>query len=255
MFAFDAAALPQLKTRRALVVIDLQNDFVGRDAVLPVTDPPHLVGRTLELVEGFRAAAAGDVVWVRSVFDAPRPVDEEPIVACDASPPFSQRHQSRVSSRRSAASSCSSSQGAVRSSRADGEAPRRSRDGSPRGAQSTSRGRRDAQDQKPDDEAPCPDAEAFLSHSSPACVQPWTCGAEFPRAVARAIRPRDTVLCKSGYSAFFSTGLLRLLRAKMVMHVFICGSLTNIGVHATAMDAAGHGMAITLVEDCCGYGL
>ncbi|PHH67387.1 hypothetical protein CDD81_157 [Ophiocordyceps australis] len=246
MFAFDAAALPQLKTRRALVVIDLQNDFVGPDAVLPVTDPPDLVGRTLALVDGFRAAAAGDVVWVRSVFDAPRRVDEEPIVACDASlPSSSQRLQS--------GHSCSSSQAGGRSSRAHGEAPRRSGDGPPRGAEATSRGRPEAEDQQADAEASCPDPEAFLSHSSPACVQPLTAGAEFPRAVARAIRPRDTVLCKSGYSAFNSTGLLRLLRAKMVMHVFICGSLANIGVHATAMDAAGHGMAITLVEDCCGW--
>lgn len=39
----------------------------------------------------------------------------------------------------------------------------------------------------------------------------------------------------------------------MVMEVFICGSLANVSVYATALDAAGHGMTITLVKDCCGY--
>ncbi|PNY28887.1 Uncharacterized protein TCAP_01191 [Tolypocladium capitatum] len=72
-------------------------------------------------------------------------------------------------------------------------------------------------------------------------------------AMAAAVEKRDTVLRKGCYSAFRGTALLRLLRARMVQEVFICGSLANVGVYATALDAAGHGLSITVVEDCCGF--
>ncbi|KJZ72482.1 hypothetical protein HIM_08151 [Hirsutella minnesotensis 3608] len=98
-----------------------------------------------------------------------------------------------------------------------------------------------------------PDPEAFLSHQEPTCVMANSFGAEVPLEVKKAVRNGDVQLRKTCYSAFTGTPLLRLLRAKMIMEVFICGSLTNIGVYATALDAAGHGVAITIVEDCCGY--
>jgi isochorismate hydrolase len=40
---------------------------------------------------------------------------------------------------------------------------------------------------------------------------------------------------------------------KFVNEVFICGSLSNIGVMATAIDAGSHGLDIGIIEDCCGY--
>ncbi|UPL00536.1 hypothetical protein LCI18_011470 [Fusarium solani-melongenae] len=98
-----------------------------------------------------------------------------------------------------------------------------------------------------------PDAEAFLSHEEPVCVKADTPGCRIAAAIEEASQKTDTKLTKSHYSAFQTTQLLRILRAKMVMELFICGSLTNVGVHATALDAAGHGMAITIVDDCCGY--
>ena len=72
-------------------------------------------------------------------------------------------------------------------------------------------------------------------------------------AVQQAIQPKDHVVVKSYYSAFKSEQLLRLLRRRLVTELFICGSLTNIGVMATAVDAASHGYCIAIVEDCCGY--
>uniref|UniRef100_A0A8H7MZ77 Fe2OG dioxygenase domain-containing protein n=1 Tax=Bionectria ochroleuca TaxID=29856 RepID=A0A8H7MZ77_BIOOC len=88
------------------------------------------------------------------------------------------------------------------------------------------------QDSGVNDDTPTePDAEAFLSQSEPSCLTS-------PAGVALA---------------FPYTQLLLILRAKMVMEVFICGSLTNVGLYATAMDAARHGLSITIVEDCCGY--
>ena len=98
-----------------------------------------------------------------------------------------------------------------------------------------------------------PDPEAFLSHDEPTCLKPDTAGVDISAEVKNSIPASDIVLAKSSYSAFKDTQLLRVLRSKMVMEVFICGSLANIGVYATAIDAAGHGMSITIVEDCCGY--
>ncbi|KAF5014511.1 hypothetical protein F66182_14469, partial [Fusarium sp. NRRL 66182] len=43
------------------------------------------------------------------------------------------------------------------------------------------------------------------------------------------------------------------LRSRFVTELYICGSLSNVSVYATALDAAQQGFAITLIEDCMGY--
>jgi alkylated DNA repair dioxygenase AlkB len=60
-------------------------------------------------------------------------------------------------------------------------------------------------------------------------------------------------LIKTFYSAFASTNLLTTLRAKLVTELYICGCTTNLSAFATAMDAARHGIRITLIDDCLGY--
>ncbi|KAM5352165.1 hypothetical protein ACJ41O_004888 [Fusarium nematophilum] len=98
-----------------------------------------------------------------------------------------------------------------------------------------------------------PDREAFLSHDEAVCVKADTPGCRIASGIEAASEKTDAKLTKTHYSAFQGTHLLRILRAKMVMELFICGSLTNVGVYATALDAAGHGMTITIIDDCCGY--
>lgn len=97
------------------------------------------------------------------------------------------------------------------------------------------------------------DPDAFLSNEKAKCVLSSKLGAELPQSVKEEGEKKDVILLKSHYSAFEGTGLLRLLRARMTMEVYICGSLINAGVYATVIDAAGHGLSITLVHDCCGY--
>ena len=63
----------------------------------------------------------------------------------------------------------------------------------------------------------------------------------------------DTMLVKQYYSAFDQTALLTALRMRLVTELYICGSLTNVGVYSTAADAVQHGFEVTLVEDCLGY--
>ena len=63
----------------------------------------------------------------------------------------------------------------------------------------------------------------------------------------------DMMLVKQYYSAFDQTALLTALRMRLVTELYICGSLTNVGVYSTAADAVQHGFEVNLVEDCLGY--
>ncbi|WYZ42027.1 hypothetical protein EsH8_V_000922 [Colletotrichum jinshuiense] len=208
MFPFDVSALPQLPTRKGLLVIDFQNDFLSADGALPVAEPDALVTQTLDLVKAFRKV--GDVIWVCTEFDKFRTASSEQIWATDALPkPKILESRAR---RRTAAPSDTQPEAGV-----------------------------DA------------DPEAFLSQPGPKVVRSATPGADFPTAVKEALGPRDTTFIKSHYSAFASGQLLQTLRVKFVHELYLCGSLANIGVYATAMDAAKFGYAITLVENCCGF--
>jgi nicotinamidase-related amidase/alkylated DNA repair dioxygenase AlkB/glutathione S-transferase len=206
MFAFDQAALPQLTTRKALIVVDFQNDFIGdTGSGLPVIHPEGFVNRATKIAIAFRSV--GDIIWVQSQFDKVRQVDSDQIVLSENTP-------------------------------------------TSQPVPSPNRSRNNVIEATSDDFL---DPEAFLSHEEPLCAKPSHPGCSIPLAVAEVVQNNDLKLTKSYYSAFHGTQLLRALRGKMVMEVFICGSLANIGVYATAMDAAGHGMAITVIEDCCGY--
>ncbi|KAL2105827.1 hypothetical protein VUR80DRAFT_7689 [Thermomyces stellatus] len=104
------------------------------------------------------------------------------------------------------------------------------------------------------DEKLAPDPEAFLSAKNPTCVQRGSHGWQLATPLKKIVDPkRDVVLMKTHYSAFQETKLIQMLRSKLVTSLFICGSLINVGVHATTVDAAAHGYSITLVRDCCGW--
>ncbi|EAA30831.1 isochorismatase family protein [Neurospora crassa OR74A] len=213
MFPINVAAMPALPTRKALIVVDLQNDFVSPDGALPVTKPDGFVDRILELVKIFRDSGAGDVVWVRSEFEQHRALDTEgdTIIASDI--------PMRPSPTRRRANS-------------------KDHDGKLMGA----------------------DEEAFLTVvgglDKPACVRKGTPGANFPPNIEASImRGRDFITTKSHYSAFppGQSQLVQQLRMRFVTDMYVCGSLTNVGVFATALEAGKHAYDITIVEDCCGY--
>lgn len=213
MFPFDQAALPQLTTRRAFIGVDFQNDFTASDGAMCAMEPPNYVQRAAELASVFREQ--GDVVWVKSRFEKKRISDAEQIIVTDPTPNLGSR-----------------ASGGVRYTR---------RRGTP------------ATEGLIEPAGPL-DPEAFLSHDEPWCLKnssPSAC--DWAPEIKTSMQKGDVTLTKSHYSAFNDTQLLHILRAKMVMEVFICGSLANVGVYATAMDAAGHGLSITIIEDCCGY--
>lgn len=216
MFNFNLAAIPSITTRKALIIIDLQNDFIGPDAVLPVVEPQGFVSRTLDLVRTFRSSGAGDVVWVRSEFQRHRALTSEGDQIITSDLPQRPSNTNRESSR---------------------------------GRQPSSKIHDGALMEM--------DEESFLSVSQdnekPLCVRKGTKGAEFPSNVQEVVDSRDIVFTKTHYSAFAQQELVQMLRGRLVTEMYVCGSLTNIGIYATALDAGRHGYEMTIVEDCCGF--
>ncbi|RKU46700.1 hypothetical protein DL546_008905 [Coniochaeta pulveracea] len=207
--------MPTLRTRQALLILDLQNDFVSPGGALTVQDGDGLVSRVVEVAKAFRESGAGDVVWIRSQFDGHRSLDEgNQIVTTDA-PFVPKRHTS-------------------------------------------SRGRQLAPGRH-EQEVKEADEEAFLSvppdSQKPECVRPGAHGSQLVDEAQRAVDSnKDIVFTKTHYSAFAAgQQLLQLLRGRFVTEIYVCGALTNVSIYATALDAASHGYAITLIDDCCGY--
>jgi nicotinamidase/pyrazinamidase len=92
------------------------------------------------------------------------------------------------------------------------------------------------------------------------CVQ-HTPGAELHPTLDRgpmaAVFQKGTDPRIDSYSGFFddgrrkATGLGDFLRERQVTDVFVCGLATDYCVKATALDAAGLGFRVRLIEDAC----
>jgi nicotinamidase-related amidase len=68
--------------------------------------------------------------------------------------------------------------------------------------------------------------------------------------VAKGLEPQngDYVLTKKRFSAFFKTELEELLQRLGVEHLIITGTVTNICIFATALDAIIRGYSVSVVE-------
>lgn len=241
MFGISADKFPFLQTRRALLVLDLQNDFVEPDGVMPVTKPPDFVQNILNIAPLFRDS--GKVLWIRTQFEASRPIntasaESENVVTNEHLPP---EHWDDGQDTRPAT------------------APQPSRRFNDRSATSTGKSvtteekiiPESEEDQSPHFE------DAYLTIKpgrQPICVLPASTGANVCPQVVRAVdSQRDLFFQKTYYSAFRSSNLLQTLRGFLVTELFICGALTNSSVYATALDAARHGYSITIIQDALGY--
>lgn len=63
--------------------------------------------------------------------------------------------------------------------------------------------------------------------------------------------PSEPVVDKPGFSSFYATDLERLLMARGVRHLMVCGVTTDVCVHSTVRDATERGYESLLIEDCC----
>lgn len=80
------------------------------------------------------------------------------------------------------------------------------------------------------------------------CLETWA-GTDFHPDFS----PRDGefTIAKRRYSAFFATDLDLLLRGLSIKTLVIMGTLTNVCVHYTAVDAHQHDYHFYVIEDCC----
>ncbi|KAF7715314.1 Uncharacterized protein PECH_007274 [Penicillium ucsense] len=209
MAFFLSGKFPTIQTRKALLLIDFQNEFVRPTGNLHVPNTAEILDILPPLVAAFRQS--GDVIWVRSQYESPQPQEDwnfgDKIILAT---------KPRKPARRAPS---------------------------------------DVIEVASDRDTPEPvDAEAFLSDHAPKCCIGQSAGFQFPAPVLSAIDPgRDTVLDKTGYSALESAGLALSFRTRFITELYLCGSLSNISVYATALDAVRNGFSVTLVEDCLGF--
>lgn len=221
LLPINPADFPDVPTKKALIAIDFQNDFLAQDGALPVNQPDGMIAHVVRLADAVRKSGYGEVVWVRSQFDTSRAVGEQQIMASDTP-----------------------------------QLPNR-----PGGSAAAAAARARASRPSPTASTPLEaDPEAFLSDvggqsgkTKPQCVRKGTKGAELLPELAAAKGPRDYAMTKTYYSAFQSGQLLQLLRRHFATELYICGALSNVSVYATALAASSYGFEITIVEDCCGY--
>ncbi|EXJ60299.1 hypothetical protein A1O7_04451 [Cladophialophora yegresii CBS 114405] len=218
---------PPIETKKALILVDFQNDFIMPNGNLPVSNVQPFLSNLLSLVDEFRSK--GEVIWVGTGYGQPR----SSISLITGSHSIVLKHHLQRHQANEDDSEYYNDPSNIRSPHEDPLSP------SP----------------KPD---AVHDREAFLAPlmttTKHRCCMPGTWGAEYPEMIKAAIDPeRDVVMEKSHYSAFQDTPLLMHLRTRLVTEIYVCGTLSNIGVYASVLDAVCHGVQVTLVEDCLGY--
>lgn len=245
LFALLQSQSTPLQTKKGLIVLGLQNDFISPNGKLPVNDTGYL-DRIIRLVPAFREY--GDIIWVRSEFEGNRKVNGfdtpgDTVIAgnslgvdSDLSP---SSDQSPVPTKKfKVAPDFYSEDWALQAD-------------VPKSASKTAKSTATLpHPQNGDDE------ELFLTQTSnrqPCCIR-GSYGAAFADKIKPLIQQgKDMQVVKSHYSAFGATSLLLTLRSKLITELFVCGNMTNLSVYATAMDAARYGISITLITDCLGY--
>ena len=237
---------PKFQTHQALLILGLQNEFVSPDGKFTVSTDNGFVERIKKIVPKFRELA-GDVIWIRSEFKEKRIVndgtEEGDVVMIDTDEQSNDITALPVPDR--ALEKSESAKSRRRSGRSKKKALKLLKKVS----------KKATTPQEGPEQALPDDGELFLSNPSngPGCL-PGSAGADFPDTIKPLIdRRQDIMIVKSHYSAFKETKLVTRLRVKLITELFICGCVTNLSVYATALDAARHGLAINLIDDCLGY--
>jgi nicotinamidase-related amidase/alkylated DNA repair dioxygenase AlkB len=244
---------PDVKTKQALLVLGLQNDFVHPEGKLHVNSPQGFINQIKELVPVFREYA-GDVIWIKNEYQQDRRVNDASgdgdIVLVNDSHIDSSTEDSGDDGLGREAISAASASGKPRSSRHKQRAVDLLKRISAR--------KKSIRAPSPMLTAPPPveEEELFLSRGpkkAPCCI-PGSPGHEFATIIKDSVDiATDSIIHASHYSAFNATHLLMSLRAKLVTELYMVGCLSNVSIYATALDAARHGLSIYLLEDCLGY--
>jgi nicotinamidase-related amidase len=242
IFEIDEGSLPFVQTRQAVLANDLQNVFVSTGALLHVETPNDFVDKIVTLTSQCRPSKS--IIWVRTVFEASRPVNSR-VAGCenvitDKEVSADLRGKETTETRPRPRPSENLLKKHEKIARANG------RNLEENGALLAGN---EAEAEQIN--------ECFLtveSGSMPTILLPQTTGSNFIPTIQETVDlKKDLVFQKSFYSAFKDETLVQILRAKFITKIYLCGTLTNMSVFATAMDAARYGYSITIVEDCLGY--
>jgi len=218
---------PPIETKKALLLLDFQNDFVDPDGKLPVQNVPSFISHLPSLVAEFRPKGA--IIWCGTEFKHTR----SSISTTTGSHAILLKQSLNDEELTEEIGEYLNHPNHTRSPTEDPLSP----------------------SSKPD---VVHDREAFLAPTmTPTkyrCCMPGSWGIKYPEILATVIdADYDIVLSKSNYSAFVDTTLLMQLRTKLITQLYICGSLSNISVYATVLDAVCHGLQVTIIEDLLGF--
>ena len=254
MFAAIQANMPKFETKKALIITNMQNDTFEGNPGLALIEPQQFRDAIQKVVPCFRRI--GDVIWVRTEFGAS---DTQSV---PAPPPPAPEAADEASLAETAKLSINDPADAELDSRyIDGQTLNGYFPSSRLKAQmrkASEKARAEFREEEAEAYQSDEDTDAYLKKprkgKSATVYAPGTRGAEFtPDTLANIDEANDIILVKTHYSAFDATPLLVSLRMKLVTHIYLAGSLSNISIYSTAADAVRHGFEVTVIEDCIGF--
>lgn len=261
--------LPQFETRRALIIVNLQNDSLYSEDDLYITKNHDFVDRIKALVPFFRTT--GDIVWIRTELGTKSfPTSpgsayiEEEVAKIDEKNRRDRKEEEEQLEDDTVNHNDSEDSKSERPNLENGppkdypyyHPTSRSKAVMRRASAKARAGQRTANSDVFND-----NDNVFEEHMTKPRKGPLprfyiggTLGAEIANQLLPVMdEAKDLIITKYHYSAFDQTSLLMSLRMRFITEVYLCGCLTNVGVYATAADAVQHGLGVTLVEDCLGY--
>ena len=258
MFAGLGSNVPRFETRKALVITNMQNDTFERQGELVICEPQDFRDRITAVVPYFRRI--GDIVWIRTEIDANVP-NPEPSSKTGGEQPGPEQSEDFNETQAATLSledrldedpltpfvdedtigqyfPSSRAKAAMRKASAKARADQR-------GVELDNfinDDERDGYIKKP------------RKGQSASIYRTGSRGAAFTDDTLAVLDDKnDIIITKNHYSAFDTTPLLMSLRMKLITHVYLAGSLSNVSIYATATDAVRHGFDVSVVEDCMGY--
>ena len=268
MSQVPASSIPRFETRKALIIINLQNDSLYAEGDVFVTENHDFVHRLKEMIPYFRKN--GDVVWVNThmgIAAAPPRTDSDRIE--DESAKLAERNRQAQNSKEQQIRDEAKREEDARKSKLEKVDPKggsdqptfypssKTKDILAQASANNRAEKRSAEMQVFQTDR----GESFEKHlTKPRKGQQarfyiaGTKGAEICDELTDVVdEESDLIVTKHYYSAFDQTSLLTALRTKLVTEVYLCGVFTNVSVYSTAADAVQHGLQVTLIEDCLGY--
>lgn len=262
------SSIPLFETRKALIIINLQNDSLYHKDDIYITKNHDFVPRLKEMIPYFRKS--GDIVWVNThmgVTASPPPTDSAHVE--EESAKLAEKNRQAQMLKEQQIQDDVKREEAARRARLEKIDPKGGSDYPSFYPSSKTKEMMAQASAETRAEKRSADLQVFKNDlgdsiekhlSKPRKGQQarfyiaGTLGAEICDQLLDVVDEElDLIVTKHHYSAFDQTSLLTALRTKLVTEVYLCGILTNVGVYSTAADAVQHGLQVTVVEDCLGY--